>query len=325
MSDIWVIAQIENDGSLKKATLNGLGAGKSLAGKTGGACKAVALGKHAEAVAGELKKYGVGVIAITGAGLDPCYTETWAQAVADLAKDRKPAFILGAQSVFTYDLLPRIAAKLDAGCVTNAIGFDIQGDKAVIQRPMFAANIIASVSITGPVKCAVIRGSNFPAAEPGGDGAVETVASTVDAGIAKKKLEKVEMGKSDKVELTEAQVVISGGRGLKEGANYKLLEDMAALFPSAAVGATRAMVDAGHAPNDMQVGQTGKTVAPQLYIAAGISGALQHIAGMKDSKVIVAINKDPDAPIFQVADYGIVDDLFKVVPELTTQLKAAIG
>jgi electron transfer flavoprotein alpha subunit len=239
--------------------------------------------------------------------------ENVAPLVAELAANY--SHVMTAHSTIGKNFLPRVAAVLDVAQIS-----DIQSVESpdTFKRPIYAGNAIATVKSSDPIKVLSVRGTAFdPAAAEGGSGTVEAVASVHDAGLSS--FVSAEIVKSERPELTAASIVISGGRGMQSGDNFSLLEGIADKL-GAAIGASRAAVDAGFVPNDMQVGQTGKIVAPDLYIAVGISGAIQHLAGMKDSKVIVAINKDEDAPIFQVADYGLVADLFQVLPELEAKL-----
>ena len=211
-----------------------------------------------------------------------------------------------------------VAALLASTVFTDCIGLSEEGGELLVRRPWLAGKVLATLRSKAPVLCATLRRNTFPAAAPTGGGKVEERPLTV----GKTLLQGVEAKAGGKLDVSEAPVVVSGGRGLKESGNFHLVEELAAAFGNAAVGASRAVVDAGWRPHAEQVGQTGKTVSPQLYVAVGISGAIQHLAGMKTSKIIVAINKDKDAPIFKLADYGIVGDAFEVLPALTAAIKA---
>jgi electron transfer flavoprotein alpha subunit len=253
------------------------------------------------------------VLVADDAAYDHGLAENWAPLVVKLAAQY--SHVLAATTTFGKNLMPRVAALLDVMQISD-ISAVVSADTFV--RPIYAGNALATVQSKDPVKIITVRGTAFaPAEAAGGNAAIEAIASTGSSGMSEFK--GAELSKSERPELTSARVIISGGRGMQSGDNFPLLEKVADKL-GAAVGASRAAVDAGFVPNDYQVGQTGKIVAPELYIAVGISGAIQHLAGMKDSKVIVAINKDEEAPIFSVADYGLVGDLFKVLPELDEEL-----
>ena len=319
MSNVLIIAE-QSGGHLKKATLHAISAGQAIAARSGGQVHVALLGKGIGAVASELSGYGVTVHAADAAGLEHHLAEAYAPVVAAIAQASGVTWVGAAATAFGKDLVPRVAARLGAACATEVLGFGGSGPAITFQRPMWAGNVLAEVELATPVKAFTVRPTEFPAAQKGGAGEVKAVA-VAEAPTPARFVEFKEV-KSARPELTEARVVVSGGRGTK--GDFKELEGLADDL-GAALGATRAAVDAGWVPNDLQVGQTGKVVAPELYIAAGISGAIQHLAGMKGSKVIVAINKDPEAPIFQLADYGLVADLFKAVPELREKIKAGKG
>jgi len=305
-----VIAEHDN-AQLKAATLSAVAAAAAI----GGEVHILVAGNGAQAVAEQASKVaGVSkVIHADGPALEHGLAENVAAQVLAVASDY--SHILFPATAAGKNVAPRVAAKLDVAQISDIVAVE---SADTFQRPIYAGNAIATVQSSDSVKVITVRTTAFdPAAAEGGSAAVETAAAVADSG--KSSFVGREFAKSDRPELAGASVVVSGGRGLGSAENFKLLDALADKL-GAAVGASRAAVDAGYAPNDWQVGQTGKIVAPQLYIAVGISGAIQHLAGMKDSKVIVAINKDAEAPIFGVADYGLVADLFTAVPELTEAL-----
>ena len=290
-----------------------------LAAQTGGECHAAVLGSGIDDLASELAEYGVKkVYAVDHATLEHYVADSHTEALAQLAKEKGLEVIVGTATAIGKDVLPRLASRLDAGMASEVVAFGADG---TFERPMYAGNAVATISIESPAKVVSVRATAFDPATKADKGEVEKVTPNIDAGSLKMKFVSFNETKSDRPALTEASVVVSGGRGLKNGENFTTVLEPLVDAMGAAMGASRAAVDAGFVPNDLQVGQTGKVVAPELYIAVGISGAIQHLAGMKDSKVIVAINKDEEAPIFQVADYGLVADLFNAVPELTDEVK----
>ncbi|WP_180169999.1 FAD-binding protein [Acinetobacter sp. YH12027] len=308
---ILVIAEHDNK-ALNGATLNVVAAAQ----KIGGDITVLVAGSGAQAVADQAAKVaGVSKVLLAD---DAAYANQLAENVAKLVSSIGAGYthILAASTTTGKNVLPRAAALLDVSMITDIIA--VEGPKT-FKRPIYAGNAIATVESGESVVVATVRGTAFDAvASEGGSAAVEAVASTGDAGISKFVSE--EIVKSERPELTAARIVVSGGRGVGSGENYHTVLDPLADKLGAAQGASRAAVDAGFVPNDMQVGQTGKIVAPDLYIAVGISGAIQHLAGMKESKVIVAINKDEEAPINSVADYWLVGDLNTVVPELVSKI-----
>jgi electron transfer flavoprotein alpha subunit len=307
---ILVIADHDN-ASIKPVTLNVLAAAKAIGGDIDVLVAGEGCGAAAEAAA---KAEGVAkVLVADNAAYGHSLAENLSLLVADLGKGY--SHIITSAGTTGKDFLPRVAALLDVAQISDII--KVESENTFV-RPIYAGNAIATVESSDGIKVITVRGTAFdPVAAEGGSAAVEAIDNVQDAGISAFVSE--EMAKSDRPELTAADVVISGGRGMQNGDNFKILESVADKL-GAAVGASRAAVDAGFVPNDMQVGQTGKIVAPNLYIAVGISGAIQHLAGMSGSKVIVAINKDEEAPIFSVADYGLVADLFEAVPELDAAL-----
>jgi electron transfer flavoprotein alpha subunit len=315
MSNVLVVAE-HLHGKFPKTTLVGLTAGKTLAEKSGGKALAIVLGKDVDGLASELASYGVDVVAVDGPPFEHYVADAYTAAIADVVKQKSVEDVVATATALGKDLLPRLAARLGAGMVSDISGIV---DGTTFVRPMWAGNLFATVKVEVGPRVVSVRGTAFEPAAKGGSGAVEKASAS--AGEGKTKFVEFAETKSDRPVLTEASIVCSGGRGLKNGENFTTYLEPLCDALGAAMGASRAAVDAGYVPNDLQVGQTGKVVAPKLYIAVGISGAIQHLAGMKDSKVIVAINKDEEAPIFQVADYGLVADLFKAVPELTEEVK----
>ncbi|WP_334009711.1 electron transfer flavoprotein subunit alpha/FixB family protein [Burkholderia cepacia] len=312
---ILVIAEHDN-ASIRAATLNAVAAARVLGAAGGGDVHVLVAGHNAQAAADAAAKIaGVSKVLLADAPqLEAGLAENVEATVLNIAKDY--SHILAPATAYGKNVAPRIAAKLDVAQIseiTAVVSVD------TFERPIYAGNAIATVQSSDPVKVITVRATGFdPVAAEGGSASVEKIEAAADTG--KSRFVSREVTKLDRPELTSAKIIVSGGRGLGSGENYtKVLEPLADKL-SAALGASRAAVDAGYVPNDYQVGQTGKIVAPQLYIAIGISGAIQHLAGMKDSKVIVAINKDPEAPIFSVADYGVVGDLFTLVPEAVAAL-----
>jgi electron transfer flavoprotein alpha subunit len=312
MGAILLVAE-QAHGHLKKATLNALSAAQQLAKASGELVQGIVVGAGAQQSAQELAAYGITVHAVE-AGFEHALAETHGAAVAEAAKKLGATDVVVAATAYGKDIAPRVAVRLSAGIASDVLAV-VSANQ--FKRAMWAGNAIATVEVTTPVKVITVRATEFAAAQKAGSaGAVQALA--VAAPAARTKFVEFSEVKSTRPELTEASIVVSGGRGTK--GDFKPIEQLADAL-GAAVGASRAVVDAGWQPNDLQVGQTGKVVAPKLYIAAGISGAIQHLAGMKGSKTIVAINKDPEAPIFQVADYGLVADLFKALPELSDEVK----
>jgi len=305
-----VIAEHDNQ-SIKAATLNAVTAAAQCGGDVHVLVAGAGCGAAAQAAA---QIAGVAKVLVADA---PQFADGLAENVAEqaLAIAGNYSHILAPATAYGKNILPRVAALLDTQQISEIVSVE---SPDTFVRPIYAGNALATVQSTDATKVITVRTTGFDAvAATGGSAAIENVAATADAGVSA--FVSREVAKSERPELAGAKIIVSGGRGMGSGENFKILEPLADKL-GAAMGASRAAVDAGFVPNDWQVGQTGKIVAPQLYIAVGISGAIQHLAGMKDSKVIVAINKDAEAPIFSVADYGIVGDLFTIVPELVKEL-----
>lgn len=309
-----VIAEHNNE-KLTPVTLNAITA----ASKIGGDITCLIAGSQCtKVVESALKVKGVGkVLVAENDAFKGFLPESLTPLIVEIQNKLNFTHLMAGATAYGKNLLPRVAAKLDVSPVSDIIG--IKSEDTFV-RTIYAGNAIQTVQSTDPVKVITVRGTAFDAAPSDGGSGESEAAPAVNVENNCSTFINQELAKSDRPELTSASIVISGGRGMKSGENFKLLYDLADKM-NAAVGASRAAVDAGFVANDLQVGQTGKIVAPDLYMAVGISGAIQHLAGMKDSKVIVAINKDPDAPIFQVSDYGLVMDLFKAVPEMTDMIK----
>jgi len=314
-----VLVFCETDGKgVRSVSLHALSAGAALAKLTGGDLVAVVIGKGVAAAANDAAKHAKRVLVYDDAKLEAPLAETWAPQLADAVKRAGASALLGTASSTGKDILPRAAALMGAGMASDIIA--VTGANR-FKRPAYAGNAIEEVEIGGSVIAASVRQTAFPPSAPGGSaGAVENVAIGAADALGAELVALHATQKSARPDLGEAKVVVSGGRGMREGANFKILEELTDLL-GGALGASRAACDAGMVPNDLQVGQTGRVVAPQLYIAVAISGAIQHLAGMKGSKVIVAINKNPDEPIFQVADYGLVDTWEKAIPALIAEVK----
>jgi electron transfer flavoprotein alpha subunit len=319
MSDALVVAELSDQGAVRRSTLSAITFAHNALPALGGALHILVLGAKTADAATELAGYGAAkIIRCEDPSLEKYVAEHYAPTVAEVGKSY--GLVVATATSFGKDLMPRVAARLDAAYAGDCADVSAEDKKLVYKRPMYAGNAFGFCELTTKVQCATARQSEFePAAPRGGAAPIESVEKTA-SGAAASRVEYVSLDavKSERPELTEASVVVSGGRALKEKF-FEVLEPLADAL-GAALGASRAAVDAGYAPGDFQVGQTGKIVAPSLYFAVGISGAIQHIAGMKGSRVIVAINKDPEAPIFQLADYGLVADLFQAVPELVREL-----
>ncbi|MBI3852317.1 MAG: electron transfer flavoprotein subunit alpha/FixB family protein [Verrucomicrobia bacterium] len=322
MAKILVLAE-HDEGQLKLATLSAMGFAHEVCADAGGSYDVLILGEGISAAVELLRGYGAASVLVADhAALKDPLADKYARVIDEVARVQNATMVVGAASTFSKDVLPRAAALLDAGMISDVNDVRSDGNDFIFKRIMFAGNVIATVKLDGALKFLTVRSAAFaPPPKVAGTSPITSVA--VDAGKLPSQIEYV--GREAKVagrpDSTEARVVVSGGRAIKNAEDFEQLIGGLADVLGGAVGSSRALVDSGITPNSLQVGQTGKIVAPDLYIAVGISGAIQHMAGMKDTKVIVAINKDAEAPIFEIADYGLVGDVYQIVPELMEKLK----
>jgi electron transfer flavoprotein alpha subunit len=312
MAGVLVFGEVK-DGKLKKTSREALSIAKKLAAGD------VAAFASDRAVAEEAGRYGAKKLFVASIG--PYTTETYASALQQAIAQMQPSIVLFGGTSNGRDLAPRIAARLNVGVASDVDRLEWTNGKLRARRPVYSGKAFATVEVTGSPAIATTRPNAFPAEESGG-GAAEVVEIAAPSIEAKAKLIETKVPEAGEMTIADADIIVSGGRGLKEAANFSLIRDLAHAI-GGAVGASRATVDAGWIDHQHQVGQTGRVVSPNLYIAAGVSGAIQHLAGMSSSKHIVAINKDPEAPIFRVADLGVVGDLFQIVPALTEEVKKA--
>jgi electron transfer flavoprotein alpha subunit len=317
---ILVVAEML-DGSVRKTTWSAVTFARQVAGSTG-AWDLLVLGEGASAAAAQVNRLGARKV-LAGDIAGGYVAERYAPTVAQVAQQGGYRVVVSTASTYGKDLMPRVAARVGAGVASDIVSVQVDGDSLVYRRPMYAGNVLADVQVTTPLQVVTVRQSEFAATTPVDTESpvepVAVVASTLDE--SRVRFVGLQSQKSARPELTEAAIVVSGGRGLKSAENFHTVLEPLVDALGAAMGASRAACDAGYVPNDLQVGQTGKVVAPKLYVAVGLSGAIQHLAGMKNSKVIVAINKDKEAPIAQVADYVWVTDLFQAVPAITEEVK----
>lgn len=321
MTDVLIVAELAG-GEARKTTLSAINFAKQVAEGTGGAFDILALGEGASSAVSGLTGFGARKV-LTGEIGGGYVAEKYAPTIAETAKGY--GVVVSTATSFGKDVMPRVAAKLDAGIASDIVGVSTDGD-LTYRRSMYTGNVFGNCTLKSDVHVVTVRQTEFePAAESGGSSPVEEVSVVADAAADKVEFISLETVESERPDLTEADIVVSGGRALKSADNFKNVLEPLVDALGAAMGASRAACDAGYVAADLQVGQTGKVVAPKLYIAVGISGAIQHLAGMKGSKTIVAINKDKEAPIAQVADYFLAADLFDVVPSLTAAVEKAKG
>jgi len=320
--NVLIVAE-QRKGQFRKGAYEVATAGRKIADDLGAEVTALVFGKDISAMAAELNAYGVDKILVSENDLFDNYApEGFVKVILETIGNLNPEVVLFGATSQGKDLAPRVASKLGVGLASDCTGLRVENGKLIAKRPVYAGKAFIELAFKANPQIATLRPKAFTAEvkEKGKAAPVEKVSVSVDASEIKTTVKEFQETGGGKIELTEADIIVSGGRGMKGPENFKMLEELADLL-GAAVGASRAAVDAGWRPHSDQVGQTGKTVSPNLYIAVGISGAIQHLAGMGSSKVIVAINKDPEAPIFQKADYGIVADLFDIVPALIEEVK----
>ncbi len=321
MADVLVVCEIK-DGKLKKSSREALSIGRKLATAAGGSLHAFACGASAASIAADAGKLGTARLHVgSDAQLEAYQTEPYTAALKQVVDGIKPAVVLLPASSNGRDLAPRVAARLGVGVASDVTGLEWTGGKLRATRPVYSGKAIATVEIDGAPAIATLRANAFGVEESGG-AAAEVVSIAYSPVAAKTRLVETKAPETSEVLLAEADIIVSGGRGLKESANYAMIKELASVL-GAAYGASRAIVDDGWIDHQHQVGQTGRVVSPNLYVAVGISGAIQHLAGMTSSKHIVAINKDGEAPIFRVADLGVVGDLFQILPVLIEEIRKA--
>jgi electron transfer flavoprotein alpha subunit len=322
---ILVVGEVKA-GAPRKTALESIGAAQSIAGKTGAGVTAVLIGSGLDAAAAQLASHGAATVyQIDDAAYASYASESYAEAIAKLARERDAGVVLFADTSFGKDLAPAVAVRLDAALATDVVSIETRPDGSLlVVHPIYTGKLNAEYELAGKaVTVLTVRPNIFPAAPQGAAGTIERLSWKPETAPRAVVRETVATS-AGKVELGEADIIVSGGRSLKSAENFRIIEELADVL-GAAVGASRAAVDAGYQPHSRQVGQTGKVVNPSLYFACGISGAIQHLVGMRTSKVIVAINKDANAPIFQNADYGIVGDLFEVVPALSEEFRSMLA
>ncbi len=311
------------DGKIKKSSLEALSEAKRRADELGAAAAAVLVGP--ESAAAELQAYGASkVYVLDNPQLDAYSAQGFAAALSEVVKETAPAAVFFAASAMGQDLAPRLAARLGVSMASDCTRIAVRDGALEFTRPIYAGKVLLTMGLKSRPALATLRPNVFPVAASAAAGEVVKIAPILPEGLVKGRVTEVLGETGGELDVSEAEIIISGGRGLKAPESFALLHELAAILPKAAVGASRAAVDSGWIGHGHQVGQTGKTVSPNLYLAFGVSGAIQHLAGMSSSKIIVAVNKDPEAPIFKVADYGIIGDLFQIIPALKEELRRAL-